>query len=156
MTYTDKERAILRCAQSNLSESLTPYADIAREVGCTEEEVLALLIRMRDEGAVRRFGACIKHQRTGWTHNAMVAWQVEESDAERCGELAATHKQVSHCYFRPSPTTDWPYTLYTMVHGRSKEECAAIIEDVQNKTGIEQYTVLESIQELKKISMTYF
>ncbi len=156
MTYTEKEQAILQCVQSNLSNSLTPYADVAREVGCSEEDVLELLRHMRDEGTIRRFGACIKHQRTGWTHNAMVSWQVDEADAERCGQLAASHKQISHCYYRPSPTADWPYVLYTMVHGRSEEECRAVIGEVQKSTGIENYTVLESIQELKKISMTYF
>ena len=71
--FTDTERAILRIVQFQLPDTLTPYADIAREVGTDEETVLNLLRRMKEDGSIRRFGASIKHQKTGWTHNAMVA-----------------------------------------------------------------------------------
>ena len=74
--FTDKERAVLRIVQKNLPDSLTPYADIAEAVGLTEAEVLNLLRSLKEEGAIRRFGASLKHQKAGWTHNAMVAWKV--------------------------------------------------------------------------------
>ena len=86
--FTETERAILRIVQADLPDSLTPYADIARTVGCTEEEVLDLLSRLKQSGAIRRFGASIKHQKTGWTHNAMVAWIVDEADSDAIGEGA--------------------------------------------------------------------
>ncbi len=160
MKFTEQERSILRIVQENLPQTATPYEDVARQVGCTEADVLALLTRMREDGSIRRFGASIKHQKTGWNNNAMVAWQVREDGLEahvdECGQLIAKHKNVSHCYFRPSPTSDWPYTLYTMIHGRSEQECRAVIEDIQKSTGIENYAVLESLQELKKSSMMYF
>ena len=76
--FTDTERAILRIVQSQLPDTLTPYADIAREVGTDEQTVLDLLRRLKESGAIRRFGASIKHQRTGWAYNAMVAWIVGE------------------------------------------------------------------------------
>ena len=69
--FTDTERAILRIVQFQLPDTLTPYADIAREVGTDEETVLNLLRRMKEDGSIRRFGASIKHQKTGWTHNAI-------------------------------------------------------------------------------------
>ena len=77
--FTETERAILRIVQADLPDTLTPYADIARTVGCTEEEVLDLLSRLKQSGAIRRFGASIKHQKTGWNHNAMVGWKVAPS-----------------------------------------------------------------------------
>ena len=80
--FTDTERAILRIVQFQLPDTLTPYADIAREVGTDEETVLNLLRRMKEDGSIRRFGASIKHQKTGWTHNAMVAWIVDEADSD--------------------------------------------------------------------------
>ncbi len=158
MTYefTEQEQAILRIVQKNLPDSATPYADIANTVGCTEEQVLSLLKKLKDQGAIRRFGASIKHQKTGWNHNAMVAWQVSEEEADAFGSKAAEHPNISHCYFRPSSAADWPYTLYTMTHGRSEEECQKTIADVQRATGVTTYAVLDSIQEFKKISMTYF
>lgn len=155
-TFTPTEQAILRIVQKNLPDSLTPYADIAAQVGCDEATVMNLLHRLRDDGAIRRFGASIKHQKTGWNHNAMVAWRIDDSLIDACGEHAATHPHISHCYHRPSSAPDWPYTLYTMIHGRSREECLQVVEDLRRDTALDDYAILESLQELKKISMTYF
>lgn len=154
--FTETERRILRIAQSNLPDSATPYADMAREAGCTEDDVMELLRRLREEGAIRRFGASIKHQKTGWNHNAMVAWNIAPEIADACGEQASKHPNISHCYFRPSSAEDWPYTLFTMIHGRSAEECMNVITQLREETALKEYAILESLQELKKISMTYF
>ena len=141
--FTDTERAILRIVQFQLPDTLTPYADIAREVGTDEETVLNLLRRMKEDGAIRRFGASIKHQKTGWTHNAMVAWIVDEADSDAIGEVAAKNQRISHVYFRPTSAPDWPYTLYTMVHGRSEEECRQVIEELRRETALDEYAVLD-------------
>lgn len=154
--FNDAECAVLRIVQDNLSDSLTPYADIAREAGISEGEVLDLLRELKASGAIRRFGASIKHQKTGWTHNAMVAWKVDESRVDECGRTAALHERVSHAYFRPSSAPDWPYTLYTMVHGRSEEECLATVDELKVHTKLREHAILRSLKELKKISMTYF
>ncbi len=156
MEFTQKERAILRIVQKNLPDTLTPYADIARETGCTEEEVLALLSSLKQSGAIRRFGASIRHQRTGWTSNFMVAWTATEEMAEQAAPVVTAHPQVSHCYFRPSPFPGWPYTFYTMIHGHGDEECLAVVEEFRKTTCLDKYEILKSIRELKKISMTYF
>ncbi|MDR3358710.1 MAG: Lrp/AsnC family transcriptional regulator [Desulfovibrio sp.] len=157
--FTDAERAVLRIAQADLPDSLTPYADIAAETGMTETRVLALLTRLKENGAIRRFGASIKHQKTGWTHNAMVAWKVDEANVDRCGALAAGHERISHVYYRPCSdpaAEDWPYSLYTMVHGRNEAECLDVVGSL-TKTGLlKEYVILNSLKELKKISMTYF
>jgi DNA-binding Lrp family transcriptional regulator len=154
--FTPEELTILRIVQSNLPDSLTPYADIAREAGVDEGEVIAFLARLKQEGVIRRFGASIKHQKTGWTHNVMVAWRVDEAHADAAGEIAATHPNISHCYYRPSSAPDWPYAFFTMIHGRSAEECRDVIESLRRETMLDEYAALESLQELKKTSMTYF
>lgn len=162
MNFTEQEQAVLRIVQSNLPDTLTPYADIAASAGMTEAEVLMFLTRLKDDGTIRRFGASIKHQRTGWTHNAMVAWQLkaegEELDrlVEEAGTEAAKHARVSHVYYRPSSAADWPYTMYTMIHGKSEQDCLDVIEELRHTTRLETYAMLESVKELKKISMTYF
>ena len=154
--FTPEELTILRIVQSDLPDSLTPYADIARKAGVDEAEVIAFLARLKHEGAIRRFGASIKHQKTGWTHNVMVAWRVDEALADAAGEVAATHPNISHCYYRPSSTPDWPYAFFTMIHGRSAEECQDVIESLRRATVLDEYAALESLKELKKTSMTYF
>ena len=154
--FTPGELAILRIVQSNLPDSLTPYADIARAAGTDEAEVIALLARLKQEGAIRRFGASIKHQKTGWTHNVMVAWRVDEALADAAGEIAAKHPNISHCYYRPTSAPDWPYAFFTMIHGRSAEECRDVIESLRRETVLDEYAALESLKELKKTSMKYF
>jgi DNA-binding Lrp family transcriptional regulator len=156
MEFTEKEQAILRIVQKNLPDSLTPYADIASAVGATEEEVLELLQRLKDSGAIRRFGASIKHQRTGWAHNAMVAWELCEELADEVGTKAAEHPRISHCYFRPSVYPEWKYTFFTMIHGKSEQDCLDVVEELRRTTALEEYAVLKSLKELKKISMSYF
>ena len=148
--FTDTERAILRIVQFQLPDTLTPYADIAREVGTDRGRRCCLLRRMKEDGSIRRFGASIKHQKTGWTHNAMVAWIVDEADSDAIGEVAAKEPAHFHVYFRPTSAPDWPYTLYTMVHGRSEDECLQVIEELRRETALDEYAVLDSLEELKK------
>lgn len=156
MQCTAAERAILAICQDNLPASLTPYADIAAACNVTEAEVLELLQRMKASGAIRRFGATIRHQRTGWKHNAMLAWVATEAEAVQWAPVAATHPRISHIYFRPSSAPDWPYTLYTMTHGRSVEECAAVAQDLLAMWPLRSYANLRTLRELKKTSMIYF
>lgn len=155
--FTDIEKAILHIVQSNLPDSLTPYADIAREVGTDEATVLALLSQMKEEGTIRRFGASLKHQKAGYTYNAMVAWKIDDALIDSIGKHAATYELISHCYHRPTPDSDvWPYTLFTMIHGRHENEYMEVVEKLREETALDEYAVLSSLKELKKISMTYF
>jgi len=154
--FSQAEVSVLRIVQRDLPDSLTPYADMACAAGMAEEEVLALLERLKASGAIRRFGASIKHQKTGWAYNAMVAWKVDGLDVEACGQSVARHSHISHAYFRPSKAQDWPYELYTMVHGRSEAECLGVVDEIMRTTPLREYAILKSLKEFKKTSMTYF
>ena len=154
--FTEKEREILRIVQKNLPDSLTPYADIAQSVGVEESEVLDLLRDMAEDGSIRRFGASLKHQKAGFAHNAMVAWIVKPEEADAAGEEASLHPLISHCYYRPSSAPDWPYELYTMIHGRHPDEYKEVIASLRATTVLREFAVLESLREMKKTSMTYF
>lgn len=154
--FSATERAILAIVQGNLPDSPEPFAAIAREAGCSEAEVLALLRELRATGAIRRFGASIRHQRAGWTCNAMVGWIATEDESAKYGPVAARHPRISHAYYRPSPAPDWPYTLYTMIHGRTEAECQAVVSELRAAWPLRQYAVLRSLRELKKTSMKYF
>ena len=152
---TDLDREILRRVQDNLPDTATPYADIAAAVGSTEEHVVDLLSRMVDTGEIRRFGATLKHQKAGYGANVMVAWYVPEEDVDRIGEIMSRRAEISHCYHRVT-CLDWPYNLYTMIHGRSPEDCQAVVAAVSAETGLDDYAMLFSLKELKKVSMRYF
>lgn len=154
--FSEQERAILRIVQKNIPDSLTPYADIAQSVGVSEEEVLTLLREMKADGAIRRFGASIKHQKAGFSHNAMVAWIVSREEVDAIGHEAAKHPMISHCYYRPSTAADWPFEFYTMIHGRQPDDYKAVVEALKSQTSLKEYAVLESLKEMKKTSMMYF
>ncbi len=156
IAFTETERAILCIVQDQLPDSLTPYADIAQATGTDEARVLQLLRTLKANGTIRRFGASIKHQRAGWAYNAMVVWCIAENLVDEAGSYAARHPRISHCYYRPTTVPDWPYTLYTMIHGQNEGDCQQVIEQLRRETALDEYAVLESLAELKKTSMTYF
>ncbi len=153
LTALDKE--ILRRVQGSLPDSATPYADIAAAVGVDEAHVLDLLSHMVASGEIRRFGATLKHQKAGYRANVMVAWYIPEEDMERVGKIMADRPEISHVYHRVN-CLEWPYNLYTMVHGRSAEECRTVVEALAEATGVDDYAMLFSLRELKKVSMQYF
>jgi len=154
--FTDTEARILALAGADLPDSPTPFAAIADQVGCSEDEVLALLSRLKDGGVIRRFGATLRHQKAGYGHNAMVAWRVDdEAEAQRVGKLMADRPEISHCYIRRTHP-QWKYNLYTMIHGKNPGDCLEVVAAISRATGVTDYQLLQSVRELKKISMRYF
>ena len=108
------------------------------------------------DGVIRRFGAAIKHHKTGFTSNAMGVWDCpDEAAVERAGEIMAGFAEVSHVYQRPRAAT-WPHDLYTMIHGRSPQECEEVAERIRAATGLPPARLLYSVREFKKSSMRYF
>ncbi|MDR2603959.1 MAG: Lrp/AsnC family transcriptional regulator [Desulfovibrio sp.] len=155
-TFSEAERRVLRIMQDNLPDSPTPYAAVAAAAGTEEEEVLALLRSLREEGVIRRFGAVLRHRQAGYGANAMVAWKAERDGIDAAGARMARHPLVSHCYYRPSVAPDWPYELYAMVHGRDAVERKRAIRELALDAALTEYVVLESVEELKKTSLRFF
>ena len=153
--FNNLERKIIALVQGDLPVEKYPYRVIAEKVGTDEETVLSVLRDLNDRGIIRRFGATLRHQKTGFTANAMVAWRVDEDRAEEVGKQMASFDQVSHCY-RRNPAKDWPYNLYTMVHAADETACRKIVATISEKTAVVDYEILFSQKELKKTSMQYF
>jgi DNA-binding Lrp family transcriptional regulator len=154
--FSEAERRALRIVQDNLPNSPTPFAAVAAAAGMEEEEVLALLRSLREEGVIRRFGAVLRHRQAGYGAGAMVAWKAERGGIDAAGARMARHPLVSHCYCRPSPAPDWPYDLYSMVHGRDAGELERTIRELARDAALTDYVVLESVKELKKTSLCFF
>ena len=152
---TDLEKKIIASIQEDMPVTERPYLEISEKLGISEAELLETLLILCDRGIIRRFGATLRHQRTGFTANAMGAWQVDEARIEEVGNKMASFKQVSHCY-RRNPTGTWPYNLYTMIHASDEESCRQTADRMSRETGVEKYELLFSRRELKKTSMVYF
>jgi len=97
----------------------------------------------------------LRHREAGFTANIMGVWKAPEKRVEECGTIMASYKAVSHCYHRPT-YPDWPYSLFTMIHEKSMERCEAVIKDIAFKTNINDYVMLHSTREFKKVRMKYF
>ena len=152
---TDLEKKIIALLQTDIPVVKRPYLEMAEKIGITEEEFLRVLKDLDDRNMIRRFGATLKHQKSGYKANAMVAWQIPEDRVEEVGPVMASFREVTHCY-RRNPAPGWDNNLYTMVHGATEEECYAIAEKISKAIKEDRYSLLFSRQELKKTSMKYF
>jgi len=152
---TDLEKKVVASIQSDIPVTQEPYGAISKKLGISQEELLETLEDLCARGIIRRFGATIRHQKSGFGANAMTAWQVPEERIEKVGNIMASSSHISHCY-RRSPTDRWPYNLYTMIHASDEGMCRKIAKELSEKTAIDRYTLLFSQRELKKTSMQYF
>jgi DNA-binding Lrp family transcriptional regulator len=152
---TDIEQKVIACIQGDLPVTEKPYLEIAEKLGQSEDTILKILKKLSDQGIMRRFGATLRHQKSGYKANAMVAWQVDEVRIEEIGRIMASFQEVSHCY-RRNPSKDWPYNLYTMVHAKNRNACHDTAKNMAEKASVSNYTLLFSKRELKKTSMKYF
>jgi len=149
------EKKIIASIQGDISITSQPYVEIAQKLKISEDKLLEMLQDLCRRGVIRRFGATIRHQKSGFEANAMVAWKVDEDQIEKVGNQLASFREVSHCYWRP-PNGDWPYNLYTMIHANDEQACRELAVKMSTKTAIDTYVLLFSRQELKKTSMQYF
>jgi DNA-binding Lrp family transcriptional regulator len=127
--FDDFDRAVIRATQGDLPVVPEPYAGAAAELGVTQEALVAHLGRMQERGLLRRVAAILYHRRAGFSANGMGVWQVPEERILEVGPRMAAFRGISHCYQRPT-YADWPYSIFTMAHGRSKEECDAILDAI--------------------------
>jgi len=152
---SDKDIALIQVLQGNLPDSQTPFTVLAKSLKWPVDEVISIASRLSAAKVIRRFGAVLRHQKAGFVANSMGVWQVDPERAAEVGETMARFKEVSHCYQRPT-LPDWPYNLFTMVHGRTAEDCKDVMKRISLATGVTTYSMLFSTAELKKSSMQYF
>ena len=152
---TEIEKKVIAAVQGDIPITERPYLQIAEALGISEAAFLETLAGLREKGIIRRFGATLRHQRSGFEANAMAAWQVEEGRIAEVGKTMASFSQVSHCY-RRDPTPAWPYNLYTMIHAKDEAACRDLVRRMAEAAATPTYTVLFSRRELKKTSMEYF
>jgi DNA-binding Lrp family transcriptional regulator len=154
--YDELDKAVIRATQGNLPIVSEPYTEAARELGMPVDTLIAHLEGMVERGLLRRVAAILFHRRAGFSANGMGVWKVPEGQVLEAGRRMAAFRGISHCYERPT-YADWPYQLFTMAHGRSKEECDAILDAVRDEVGcIEDRATLYSSTEFKKVRLLYF
>ncbi|MET0305875.1 MAG: Lrp/AsnC family transcriptional regulator [Solirubrobacterales bacterium] len=155
--YDGDDIATIKAMQGPMEPIERPYDDAAAELGIGTEELLERLRAMIDRKLLRRVAAILYHRRAGFSANGMGVWKVPEAEIFETGRRMASFRGISHCYQRPT-YEDWPYSVFTMAHGRSKEECDAILDSIAAECGMgpEDRATLYSSTEYKKIRLHYF
>ncbi len=144
---------------SLLSEGLPlcerPYLALAEKLGVSEEEVIEGIKGLLEKGYIRRFGATVRHDRSGYEGNVMVAWIVPEERIEEVGRACAEKPFVTHCYVRRT-APDWPYNFYTMVHARDEDTCRRLVEELARELNLSDYELLFTEKEIMRRLRRYF
>ena len=148
------DREIIRFIQGDIPVEPRPFASLANRLNLSEEEIVERIRDLQDQGMIRRFAAILRHYNAGFNANAMVAWKVALEDADRVGMIMAGFDEVSHCYLRDVPE-EFGYNLFSMIHARSNEQILTLLKQLASQTGLSDYIIIKSIQELKKVSMEY-
>lgn len=147
--------AAIRELQEDIQLTLEPFKAIAQNLEVSQEQLFHIIQELVQRGKMRRFAAILNHRRAGFMANAMGVWSVPSGEIDEAGRKMAQFKAVSHCYRRPT-YPDWPYPLFSMVHGKSEEECEKILEAISKETGLTDYLALYSSTEYKKTRVKYF
>jgi len=151
---SEKEKKIAQIIQGDLPLEKRSFRELGNLTGMSEAETLKSIGDLMTKGIIRKFGAILRHQKIGYTENAMVVWAVPSRHCEKAGNLLASFPEITHCYER-TPPFEGKYTLFTMVHFRSGEE-KTVIQKLSAASGIKDFKVLTSVEEYKKSSMEYF
>jgi len=155
--YDELDVAVIRALQGPMEVTDRPYDAAAEEVGMSTGDFLEHLRGMVDRKLLRRVAAILYHRRAGFSANGMGVWRVPEEQTLEVGARMAAVRGISHCYQRPT-YSDWPYSIFTMAHGRSKKECDAILDGIAEEHGLhgDDRAVLYSSTEFKKVRLRYF
>lgn len=149
------DRRIIVATQGGLPLTPKPYEDVARRLGLGTEEVMARIKCMQESGIIRRIGVVPNHYALGFRANGMTVWDVPDNRVPELGEKIGALDFVSHCYQRPRHLPDWPYNLFAMVHGRTREEVDAQVQQIATLLGDNDrgHQVLLSKRILKKTGL---
>jgi DNA-binding Lrp family transcriptional regulator len=151
---TVKQKKVACVIQKDIAVMRFPFNELGNLYGLTNEDVLDTTKQLFKKGFIRKYGAILRHQKAGYEKNALVVWSVPADQIEKAGKIFASFLFVSHCYER-NPAFGKKYNLFTMLHSKD-ENILSKINDMATATGINDYLILESIQEYKKISPEYF
>lgn len=152
---TPSEIECVRLLQRDLPLQPRPFDAVAKSANVSADELLASARTLVKRGQIRRFGAAIASRKSGFSTSTMAVWVVPAQHVDEIATKMSQNRAVSHCYLRPV-YSDWPYNLYTIVHGRSIEECESIVNDLSIDTAITEKQALYPTKEYKKARISLF
>jgi len=150
----NEKKNVASFIQGDIPLVSSPFDEIGEFCGLTADEILNISLSLLEKGIMRKFGAILRHQKAGYGKNALVMWSVPANQIEKAGKILSSFLFVSHCYER-NPAFREKYNIFTMLHSKDKN-ILSMIKEMVMATDINDYIILESIQEYKKSSPEYF
>ena len=124
------DRELIACIQNGLPITERPYESIADKMGISEEEVFTRISNLKEQGLIKRFGVVVRHHELGYKENAMVVWDIPDQDVHRIGKIIRTYPFITLCYRRTRQLPEWPYNLYCMIHGKSRDNVLQLLQEM--------------------------
>ena len=121
------ENALIEVISQGLPLTSHPYAAIAQQLNCSEAQVIEGINRIIMRGDMKRFGVVVRHRKLGYRANGMVVWDIPDARVTEIGHCIGQYSFVTLCYQRPRRLPEWPYNLFSMIHGQDRD---AVIEQV--------------------------
>jgi len=151
------EHALIAAIEQGLPLVTKPYAELAKQIGCSEKEIIDGLHWLKSRGDIKRFGVVVRHRKLGYRANGMAVWNIPDEDVRRLGLCMGKFSFVTLCYRRPRHLPDWPYNLFTMVHGKNKKEVEQKTQLLVDQCGLEniQHEILFSSRCFKQRGARY-
>ena len=152
-----EDRALIKIVQNGLPIVSRPYADIAERLCTTEQDVIQRLQRLMNNGAIKRYGVVVRHRELGYRANGMVVWDVPEHRVSELGSCIGRFPCVTLSYRRPRRLPDWPYNLFTMVHGRNRDEVEHKVKEIVTCCDLQDidHNILFSTRRFKQRGASY-
>jgi DNA-binding Lrp family transcriptional regulator len=149
------DRRLIAATQGGLPLVRQPYRALATQLELDEADVIARLRHLLNEGAIRRIGAIPNHYALGLTANGMSVWDVVDDAVAEIGTKVGALDFVTHCYERPRHLPLWPYNLFAMVHGKTRDEVREKVAEIARLIGPagRSHDVLFSTRILKKTGL---
>lgn len=153
----DQQQQLRQILEKGLAHISKPYLEIAKQINATETQVLNQIKLWQESGLVKRFGLVVKHRQLGFTANAMVVWNIADADVDAVAAQLSSCNEVSLCYRRPRRLPEWPYNLFCMIHGKSRDVVLKQIADMTKKFSLEhiEKDVLFSFKAYKQQGARY-
>ncbi len=154
---SEKEQQLMAAIQDGLPLTSRPYLALAQQLMMSEQEVINTVSNWLQSGLVKRLGLVVNHHRVGYSHNAMVVWDIPDDIVDNIGKRISDSGLVNLCYRRPRRLPDWPYNLFCMIHGRSRAEANDTLAQLVSHCGLEDFShdLLFSTRQLKQCGGHY-
>jgi DNA-binding Lrp family transcriptional regulator len=127
---TPLARRLLDGYQDGLPLVSRPFAQIAAELGVTEDQVLASLDRLQQSGVVSRVGPVLRPHRVGVS--TLAAMAVPPARLEAIAERVSALPEVNHNYAR-----EHHFNLWFVVTASDREHLRTVLDTLAEGTGLE-------------------